>query len=69
MGDADQQNVLLAAQFQQQITDGISSGSVEVSGWLVSEQDLWLVNECSADSDALTFSARKLSRTVCHSVG
>jgi hypothetical protein len=69
MGDANQQDVLLAAEFEQQVTDGVGGCVIEVSGWLISEQDFRLVDECSANGDSLTFSAGKLSGTMCDSIG
>ena len=65
---ADQKHVLLATEFQQQIANGVSGGVIEVSGWLVSQKNFWLVDEGSANGDSLSFSAGKLRRAMSHAV-
>ena len=61
---ANQQHVLLAAEFQQQVSHGVGSGPIKISGGFVSQQNFRLVDERPADGDSLTFSSGKLSGPV-----
>ena len=60
----DQNGLSLAVNVEEHVGDDVCRFLIEVSGWLVAQQELWLHDQRASQSDALFFAAGKLRGTV-----
>ena len=68
MRDQDQRRAVLNRESEQQLHHNLAGRPVEISGRLVSEQQLRVGNEGAGDGDTLLFASRELTRIVCEAM-
>ena len=68
VSDAQQCGIVFRGDFQQEGSNLFGSHGVQVSGWLVCQQQRWLMNQRAADGNALSFTARKSTGTLMQSM-
>ena len=55
---------MVAIEADKQLDDLAAGGGIEIAGWLVRQQDRWLISEGSRERHPLLFTAGKLNRIV-----
>ena len=69
VGDAEKSRLIFRGDFEQQRADFRSRFRVEVPGWFIRKQQRWLVNQGSADGDALAFPPGKPPGAMMQAMG